>query len=509
MTFADLDIDERLLKALAAMGLTQPTEIQAATIPLIKAGKDIVGQSKTGSGKTIAFCVPILEKLRLNGGLQALIVTPTRELAEQIGREIGKLTAYHPVRRAVVYGGVGMEPQVDALKVAEIAVGTPGRLLDHLERGSIKLSSVRFLVLDEADRMLDMGFIDDVDRIIRATPKERQTLLFGATLRGKLVDIANERMRNPEHVVVSTQVEESYLAQCYYQVDKRDKFSLLVALLKRDTPPLAMVFCATRGIADDVAANLEQQGLPALVIHGGLTQARRNQVMELFHTKKLKVLVATDVAGRGLDIKDVTHVYNYNVPKEPQDYIHRIGRTARAGASGEAVTLLSQEDFDVFRRTITRFGLNVEQGTGFEYPRLPYRRFIGRGEFHLEGRGGGRPPRRGGHGRGGPRGFGRGPPRGGSRFSGRGGGRSGGFGRGPPRGRPERAHDGPREGYDDSRSGGRGHGGPQHSSSGQRSHEGQRGSSQHGREPREGREAGRPHFSHGGKHEFTRKRGRR
>ena len=504
MTFADLHIDERILKALADMGLSEPTEVQAAAIPLIRAGRDVVGQSKTGSGKTVAFCIPILEKLHLNKGLQALIVTPTRELAEQIVREIGKLTKYHPIRRAVVYGGVGMEPQVEALRVAEIAVGTPGRLLDHLERGSIKLSGVRFLVLDEADRMLDMGFIDDVDRIIRATPKERQTLLFGATLRGKLVDIANERMRSPEHVVVSTQVEESYLAQSYYQADKRDKFSLLVALLKRDQPALAMVFCATRGIADDVAANLGQNGLPALVIHGGLTQARRNQVMELFHKKELKVLVATDVAGRGLDIKDVTHVYNYNVPKEPQDYIHRIGRTARAGASGEAVTLLSQEDFDVFRRTITRFGLNVEQGADFDYPRLPYRRFIGRSEFHLEGRGGGRgPPRRGGPGRGGPRGG----------FRGRGGGGRRGFG--------------PREGYDDSRSGGQGRpSGPQPSRSegshghgerrsegaGQRSHDGPRdGRSHHGHESHERHDSGRaaPHFSHGGKHEFTRRRGRR
>ncbi|MDO8622923.1 MAG: DEAD/DEAH box helicase [archaeon] len=359
--FNALGLDQTFQKVLDELGFDEITEIQEKVIPLAVAGKDLIAGSATGSGKTLAFGFPIIEKLKVRGGLQALILTPTRDLAEQIAKSLKMFAKYKPLKIATIYGGVPISPQMDDLERADIAVGTPGRILDHLSRRSIDLSKIKIFVLDEADRMLDMGFIKDVTDIIYPLPKNRQTLLFSATISHDIRKIADKYMNNPVEISAESYVDASKLKQVFYDVPQREKFSLLVHLLKNEDSKLVMVFCNTKRTADFVGDNLKEHGFDALALHGNLNQNQRKRVLETFHRSEKFILVCTDIASRGLDIKNVSHIYNYDTSKVSTDYVHRIGRTARAGKEGKAITLLSELDYDNFRKIKNNASLYIEQ----------------------------------------------------------------------------------------------------------------------------------------------------
>lgn len=347
-SFKNLGISEPVLKSINDSKFESPSEIQEKSIPLILAGKDVIAGSATGSGKTLAFASGILQSSEKGKGIQALVLTPTRELAEQVAKALTKFSRYKPLTIIAVYGGVGIAQQIRELRTADVVVGTPGRILDHIGRNTIRLGNVKTLVLDEADRMFDMGFKEDVEKIIRKCPQERQTLLFSATISKDVVRLARSYMKKPLQVSVESYVDPKKLTQTYYNVGDELKFSLLVHLLKHENSRLVMVFCNTKRNTDKVAKNLRFSGIDALAIHGGLPQGKRNDVMKMFHSGRSCVLVCTDVAARGLDIRGVSHVYNYDIPRESRQYIHRIGRTARAGAEGKAINILSRNDYDNF-----------------------------------------------------------------------------------------------------------------------------------------------------------------
>ncbi len=350
MKFEDIGLNNETVISINKLGITTPTEIQGKSIPLILEGKDVIGESATGSGKTLTFGCGIIERVESKQGLQSLILTPTRELAEQVKESLKKLAANKQLKIISVYGGVSINPQIFDLKKAEVVVGTPGRLLDHLQRGTINTSKINLLVLDEADRMLDMGFVDDVERIIESCPKERQTLCFSATISEKVKKLANRYMKDPSKVAAKNQVDPSKLKQAYYDVHRGMKFSLLVHLLQKEKNGLIMVFCNTRRNTDFVVKNLKSNKIDAIAIHGGLTQNKRSRTIDMFNNTKVSVLVCTDVAARGLHIDNVSHIYNYDIPKDPKDYVHRIGRTARAEEEGQVINVLCDYDYDNFRR---------------------------------------------------------------------------------------------------------------------------------------------------------------
>jgi len=418
MKFEELNVNPRILANAKAMGFESLTEIQEKSIRKILEGKDVVGQAETGSGKTLAFALPILEKTVPGRGIQALVLTPTRELCVQVSDVFAELGKGLNVNVTSVYGGVGIDNQIRKLSHTEVVVGTPGRILDHLNRRTIDLTRVRSLVLDETDRMLDMGFIDDVEEIIRHVPKKRQTLMFSATLYDVLNSIVKRHLHEPIFVYAGTHVDKAKLKQVYYDILSPSlKFSLLVHLLKHSTRGPALVFCGTRGESDVVARNLKRLGLNAMAIHGGMSQDKRERSLDALKEESTDILVATDVAARGLDIRNVTHVYNYDVPKTAKDYIHRIGRTARAGDKGEAVTLLVQRDHDNFRRVQRDPGLEIHRMEVPHFERVPFDRGFG----DRDGRGGGGYRERGGRsGYGSSQGGGRGHS--GSGYRGRGGG---------------------------------------------------------------------------------------
>ena len=337
-------------KAIFDLGFSEFTEIQEKCIPLIQQGKDLIGQSFTGSGKTAAFGFPALEKVIPGKGIQLLVLVPTRELCIQVAKEFRKFSKYRRTYITGIYGGESINPQISDLRRADVVIGTPGRLLDHLSRGTFNTGGIKILVLDEADKMFEMGFIDDVRRIISRVPRNCQKLLFGATLPPEIMNIAKNYLNNPERVKMQTYVDKSKIIQHYYDVEKEDKFSLLVHILNRDLGGLAIVFCGARHIVDAVNKNLNKQNIKSQALHGGMTQSRRKQVIDAFHSQQLDVLVASDVAARGLDIKNVTLIINYNIPKTSQEYVHRIGRTARAGKEGKVISLLYWDDYGNFRR---------------------------------------------------------------------------------------------------------------------------------------------------------------
>ena len=338
-----------------------PSEIQEKAIPLVTMGKDVIAESATGSGKTLVFAAGIIKDCEHGKGLQTLILTPTRELAEQNRRAMKKFSKYKPLDIIAVYGGVSINPQISQLRRADVVMGTPGRILDHMERQTIDFSRLKILVLDEADRMFDMGFKEDVERIIRKCPVQRQTLLFSATISKDIAHLVQKYMKNPIKVSAENQVDPTKLAQSYYDVPDKQKFSMLVHLLKNERSGLVMVFCNTRKNVDFVVNNLKYSDLVAIAIHGGFSQDKRNRTMDMFHSNKAHVLVCTDVAARGLDIKGVTHIYNYDIPKDSKEYIHRIGRTARAGKEGKAISLLSSWDYDNFTRVLKDNDLKIKK----------------------------------------------------------------------------------------------------------------------------------------------------
>ncbi len=407
LLFRKLGIIEPIAKVIEEEGFEEPSEIQVKSIPPIIEGKDVIAGSATGSGKTLAFAAGIIQHSVKGNGIQALILTPTRELTVQITKELVKYSKYKHLHVVSVYGGVSINPQIDGLKIADIVVGTPGRMTDHIQRQTINLSGVNILVLDEADRMLDMGFQDDVEMIIRQCPEKRQTLLFSATITNDIADISRKYMTEPIKISAKNQVDPSKLKQVFYDTPDNMKFSLLVHLLKSEHTGLVMVFCNSRKTADFVSKNLTYARIEAQAIHGGFTQGKRERTMERFHSAKAHVLVCTDVAARGLDIKGVSHIYNYDVPRDSKDYIHRIGRTARAGKEGKAVTLLSQRDYENFSRVERDNQVKVEK---LEVPQIERIQIRWR-EKPQFGRGGGR----GGNFRKGPRRDSRGPRRFGNR----------------------------------------------------------------------------------------------
>ena len=351
--FKKLGLSQEVLEVLNELGFKKPSEIQEKAIPLAIAGKDIIGGSATGSGKTLVFASPIIEKLKPNGNVQALILTPTRELAEQVAGSIKTFSRNKELRTIAVYGGISIGEQIKKIRDTDVIVGTPGRLLDHLERNTLNLNNIKFLVLDEVDRMFDMGFHQDVEKIIYKCPKNRQTMLFSATISADIDTLSKKHTRNAIEVAVESYVDHSKLKQIYYDTPNNLKFSLLVHLLNKERANLVMVFCNTRRNVDFVEKNLRKNKIDAVAIHGGLTQNRRSRIMKDFHGGGVHVLVCTDIAARGLDIKGISHIYNYDLPSSSDDYVHRIGRTARAGEEGIAISILSSRDYDNFS-TITR-----------------------------------------------------------------------------------------------------------------------------------------------------------
>jgi len=381
--FRKLGIKDEVLRVLHEMKFENPTEIQEKTIPLVLDGKDVIAGAATGSGKTLAFGSAIIQNIKSEErNIKALILTPTRELAQQVEESIREFGKYKGTKICSVYGGVGLGGQVEDIANSNVVVGTPGRILDHLRRGSLDLREVKILVLDEADRMLDMGFIDDVETIINKCGKFRQTLLFSATMPKEIRHIANRHMNEPVEIFAEVYVDPSKLKQVYYDVSSNEKFSLLVHLLKNDKSGLVMVFCNTQRNTDFVANNLKHAGIRAQAIHGGHSQNKRDKTMEQFHEKDVDVLVCTDVAARGLDIKGVSHVYNYDSPNETSQYVHRIGRTARAGAEGKAVNIISDRDYDNFIR-IKREHPEIERQEipEFERAQIRFKHEAGRGRF--------------------------------------------------------------------------------------------------------------------------------
>jgi len=360
-SFRNLGISEPVLRSIKDEKFESPSEIQEKSIPLILAGEDVIAGSATGSGKTLAFASGIIKSVEKGKGLQALILVPTRELAEQVAKALTKFSKYRPLGIIAVYGGVGINPQIQGLKTADVMVGTPGRILDHIGRNTIRLGRVKILVLDEADRMFDMGFKEDVEKIIRKCPQERQTLLFSATITKDVVKLSRSHMKDPLQVSVDSFVDPKKLVQTYYDVEDDLKFNLLVHLLKNEDSNLVMVFCNTKRNTDKVAKNLRMREIEAMAIHGGLTQGKRNNVMDRFHSGKAFVLVCTDVAARGLDIQGVSHVYNYDIPRESKQYIHRIGRTARAGAEGKAINILSSRDYENFSQVLKEYDVDITE----------------------------------------------------------------------------------------------------------------------------------------------------
>ena len=370
-TFKELGLSREFVSVLEKDRITTPSEIQEKTIPLVLAGRDVIGGSATGSGKTIAFASGIIENLEKNGNVQALILTPTRELAEQVANTISKLSQYKNLKVLPIYGGVDIRNQIRFLKNTDVVVGTPGRILDHLSRRTLNLGKVKFLVLDEGDRMLDMGFQFDVEKILKQCPEKRQTMLFSATISLEMDHLTEKYTQKPVEVSVESHVDASKLKQVFYDIPDGLKFSLFVHLLKKEEVKLVMVFCSTRRNVDFVTNNLRNLDINAKAIHGGLNQGKRHKVLQEFNGEGgVNVLVCTDVAARGLDINDVSHVYNYDLPKASEDYIHRIGRTARAGKEGIAVNVLCSRDYDNFSNILRDEKLKIEKAVVPHFERV-------------------------------------------------------------------------------------------------------------------------------------------
>jgi ATP-dependent RNA helicase DeaD len=358
-SFADLPLSPRVRRAVVDQGWKTPTPIQALALPELLDGEDVVGLAQTGSGKTAAFAIPLIEGLdRKARGIQALVLAPTRELAAQAATEISNLSRHDPVRPVVLCGGVPIGPQIKALKnrSSMVVVGTPGRTLDHLQRGTLRLDGVRYLVLDEADRMLDMGFAPDVGRILSRTPEGRQTALFSATMPGAIRKMVKSHMRSPRYLTVESEAPTvDTVEQVYYRVDSRDKTWALRALIDAEDDPLAIVFRRTKHGATKLHRQLEKAGYKSALLHGGKSQSQRTKTLAGFARGRSRILVATNVAARGLDIPNVSHVVNYDLPEDTETYVHRIGRTARAGKDGVAATLVGEaelKDFDKIQRSL-------------------------------------------------------------------------------------------------------------------------------------------------------------
>ena len=367
VSFETLRLRPEIIRSLREIGYKSMFPIQSGAIPPLLEGKDVIGQAHTGSGKTAAYALPILE--RADGTkpyIQALIVVPTRELALQVTDEFNKLSRYLNIRAYSIYGGQAITPQIERLhkKTPQVVVATPGRLIDHIERGTIDLQDVKYVVLDEADRMLDMGFIEDVDYIMRQLPTNSQTALFSATMPQEIMRLSNKYMNKPVNVLIDSDdlsVEE--IDQQYSIVDERSKFPALVEYIKKNGISSGIIFCATKIKTQKLSERLQVAGFKATPIHGDLSQNRREHAMQSFRKGYVELLVATDVAARGIDVPAVGHVINYDVPQDPLTYFHRIGRTARAGKSGKAISLVSNGEYPDFSRIVGMTEVEIKRVT--------------------------------------------------------------------------------------------------------------------------------------------------
>ncbi|MCE2506007.1 MAG: DEAD/DEAH box helicase [Nitrosopumilaceae archaeon] len=400
--FQELGLKEDILKGINDLGFEDAFPIQEAVIPVLLTGRDVVGQAHTGSGKTAAFALSMLQEIQPKNGIQGLIMAPTRELAMQITDEIKKFGKYTGIRVATVYGGQGMGLQLDALeRGVEIVVATPGRLIDHLKRGSIELRDVTHIVLDEADTMLDMGFVDDISFILDLAPEDRVMSLFSATMPTEILRLSEEYLKNPKQFLLDADdLSGEGIDQSYLVIKDRDKFKYLIDFMK-PVKGQAIVFCSTKYRTRDVAKFLHQEKFDAVAIEGDMSQHRREQSMGKFRSGKADILVATDVASRGIDVPRVELVINYDVPNQEMAYFHRIGRTARAGAKGKAITFVSYSsvgDWNLIKRQIKvpLKDLNEEMGIEIAIPdplkrQMPSRRYGGqsRSNYSRGGRSGG------------------------------------------------------------------------------------------------------------------------
>jgi len=365
MSFEEFGIDPRCLRILKAQRITEPTPVQAQTIPVALEGRDVVAVAQTGTGKTLAFGLPSLTRLAADkpGRNRMLVLTPTRELAQQVYTVIEPFGKTMGLRTVCLYGGVGLEPQTKALRRGSaIIVATPGRLLDHMTRGNVRFDGLSILVLDEADRMLDMGFLPDINRIVRTMPRERQTLMCSATFPREIGRLAARMQRDPLRVEVgAVAMPLDTVEQDVYTVDHAGKLGLLSTILREPDVRSALVFLRTKRRTDRVAKALRKKGFKVQAIHGDRSQRQRDQAIDGFRKGRYKVLVATDVAARGLDVRGITHVVNFDIPESSDDYIHRIGRTARANAKGDAITFVSPTDYAALG--------SIEKGLGMNLPR--------------------------------------------------------------------------------------------------------------------------------------------
>jgi ATP-dependent RNA helicase DeaD len=351
-TFQELGISGPIQRAITDMGFEEASPIQEKSIPIALTGQDIIGQAQTGTGKTAAFAIPILEKVDMSKDyVQALVIAPTRELAIQVSEEINRLAKYMGIRSLPIYGGQSIERQINALKKRpHIITGTPGRLIDHIQRKTLRLNRLSVVVLDEADEMLDMGFLEDIERILKETPDDKQTLLFSATMPRPIQNLAEKFMKNPELIKMKAkEVTSPTVEQIYYEVNEREKFDVLCRLLDVENPELTVIFGRTKRRVDELSDALNKRGYVADGLHGDLNQRQRDIVMNKFREGTIDILVATDVAARGIDVSGVTHVYNFDIPQDPESYVHRIGRTGRAGKTGVATTFVTPREMGQLR----------------------------------------------------------------------------------------------------------------------------------------------------------------
>ncbi len=364
-TFKDLGLSVEVMRVLDELGYEEPTPIQSHSIPLLLAGRDVLGSAATGTGKTAAFALPLIERLDPKvHKVQSLILTPTRELAMQVAEAVHRYGRHHGVTVVPIYGGQPIQRQLIGLKRgAQVVVGTPGRLLDHIRRGSLELGSIRYLVLDEADEMLDMGFAEDIESILQETPPERQTALFSATFPARVNDLVKRYMRDPQRITIKAEVRKTpQVRQVAYVVPRPQKLEALGRILDLESPTSAIIFCRTRTEVDELTEAMASHGYSPEALHGGFAQAQRDRVMARFREGVADLLIATDVAARGLDIEHVSHVINYDIPESPDVYVHRIGRTGRAGREGTAITLVQPREHRLLKNIERVVKQRIEPG---------------------------------------------------------------------------------------------------------------------------------------------------
>ena len=363
--FYNFGLSDEVLTALSDMGFEEPTPIQEIAIPPAMEGLDIIGRAQTGTGKTASFGVPIVERAKRGKYPYAMILAPTRELAVQVAEELNNIGRKKGTLAIPIYGGQSIDRQIRSLKKGvDIVVGTPGRVLDHIRRRTLILKDLGIMVLDEADEMLNMGFIDDIETILKETPPDRQTMLFSATMPKEIIRIASRYMNDPKEIAVDPEkMVVPKIEQIFYEVRENDKIKALTRLLDVEDPKLTLVFCHTKRDVDEVHAKLQQMGYYSGAIHGDFTQSHRDDVMAKFKKADIDILIATDVAARGLDIPDVSHVINYSIPQHPDSYIHRIGRTARAGKSGIAITLVTHREYRMLKMIERSANTRIKKAT--------------------------------------------------------------------------------------------------------------------------------------------------